>query len=253
MKRTVLSLLACSMLAISATAQTGDDIIKKHIDAIGGEKAWSKINSIKLIGNMNMQGMEMPTSRTTVHNKGMRMDFSVMGSENYVILTPKEGWMYIPVQGMDKPKPMPENQVKLSQSKLDIRNIVIADKSIITKAEYAGMDTIDKVPCFKVNITEKSGDKQVSYFDATTYYLVRTEVKIKPDGGEEQEVAMTFGNFQRQPEGIVVAMTESSPMGGDFVYKAVEINKPVSDDIFKPAVETKKAGGETESKGGTTK
>ncbi len=240
MRTITLSLLAGAALAMSsnvATAQNGDDIIKKHIEATGGEKAWAKVNSIKLTGNMNIQGMEVPTSRTIVNNKGMRMDFSIMGMECYVIMTPDAGWMYMPVQpGMEEVKEMPKDQVKQAANKLNVRHSMLCDATQISKASYSGMDTLDKMPCYKVAVTSKDGDESTAYFDTKTYYLVRTEVKVKVKDDEEQEVAMSYSNFQKQPEGIVVPMTETNPMmGGDIVYKSIEINKPVAEDYFKPA------------------
>lgn len=232
MKLTKIAIAAFTVLSFSATAQNADEIIKKHIDAIGGEANWNKVKSLKMSGSMSMQGMEFPTTRTIVQGKGLRMDFNTMGMENYTIITPNGGWMFLPVQGMEKPKAMDEADVKKQAKQLEIKNMVMADKSAIQKAEYAGMDTLEKVPCHKLKITSKDGNTNTCYIDANTYYLVRTETKANVNG-EEQEVGMTYSNFQRQPEGVVIAMTESLPMGMEFSYKTIEINKPLKDDIFK--------------------
>jgi hypothetical protein len=243
MKSIVLSIFSVTLISLSAStamAQTGDEIIKKHIDAIGGEKNWEKVNTIKKTGSMTIQGMEIMTTATIVQNKGMRLDMSVMGLENYVILTTTEGWVYLPIQpGMDKLTPMPADEVKNQQDKLNIRHSVLADKSQIVKAEFLGRDTLDKVPCLKVAVTDKNGYTQTAFFDANTYYFVRSEGKLKVQD-EEHDLTMTFSNFQRQPDGIVIAMTENNPQtgGADIVYKSIEINKPVADGTFKPT-ETK--------------
>src|SRR5271156_1293236 len=103
MKAIKLSILAAMMLTAGITtvkAQTADEIIQKHIDAIGGTDAWNKVTSIKRVGSMSIQGMDISYTVTIVNNKGMRTDFSVMGSNNYMIFTPSEGWMYMPAQGM---------------------------------------------------------------------------------------------------------------------------------------------------------
>ena len=232
MKLTKLAIAALMALSFSATAQNADEIIKKHIDAIGGEANWNKVKSMKLSGTMNMQGMEIPMSRTVVEGKGMRMEFNVMGTDNYMIVTPNGGWAFMPVQGMDKPQAIPEEQAKQLSKQLSIKNTVLADKSQIDKMEYAGVDTLEKVPCHKLKITNKDGNSNTCYFDASTYYMVRVETRANLNG-EEQEVGMTYSNFQRQPEGVVIAMTESLPGGIEQSHKSVEINKPVSDNVFK--------------------
>jgi hypothetical protein len=226
---------------LTVKAQTADEIIVKHIEAMGGNANWNKINSIKLSGSASMGGMDMAMSQTTVNDKGMRMDMSMMGINGYTIITPTEGWMYMPVQpGMDKVTPLPADQVKASQGKLKVKSGLLLDKSAISKAEYIGKDTINQVGCYKLKVTDKDGTDQTAYFDATTYYLVRLEVKLKMQD-EEQEVALNYSNFQKQPEGIVYPMVLGSSQG-DFTIKTIEINKPVDASVFKPAdaIDTKK-------------
>jgi outer membrane lipoprotein-sorting protein len=145
--------------------------------------------------------------------------------------------MYVPIQpGMDKVKPMPAEMVKSGQGRLNLRHSCLADKSQIAKAAYVGIDTLDKVACYKVAITAKDGKNQTAYFDKSNYYLVRTDIKEKTmEDEEEKEISITYSNFKKQPEGIIIPLTESNPiMGGDLTYTSVEINKPVADDVFKP-------------------
>jgi len=215
-------------------AQNADEIISKHIDAMGGMDNWGKINSMKMTGTMSVQGMEIPMSQTIENNKGWRMDMSVMGMNGYTIVTPTEGWMYMPFQpGMDKVTPLPSDQIKQGQEKLNLKNGLLIEKSQISKSEYLGRDTINTVSCYKVKVTDKDGNDQTAYFDATSYYMVRLEMKMKVQD-EEQEMALNYSNFQKQPEGVVYPMTLGS-VQGDFTIKTIEINKPVDESVFKPA------------------
>ena len=234
-----LSILSGMMLTAGFTtvkAQTADEIIQKHIDAIGGTDKWNKITSMKKVGSMSIQGMDIGYTQTIVNNKGMRTDISAMGMNGFMIVTPQEGWMYMPMQGMDKVTPIPSDQLKMLGDKLSTKAAMLTDKSGIAKSEYVGRDTVTNIPCFKVKITDNDGNVQTDFFDVATYYLVRTEMTAKTADGE-QELASSFSDFKKQPEGIVLPMTMTAPMGvGDIVVKSVEINKPVSDDIFKPTV-----------------
>ncbi len=236
-------LLAATMLVAGITtvkAQNGDEIIDKHIKAMGGTENWNKVQSMKLTGSMNAGGMEIGMTQTIVTNKGMRMDMSVMGQNCYTIVTPTEGWMYMPIQGSDKVIPLPADKVKLSQDKLNIKNGQLVDKSLISKSEYIGMDSVNSVSCYKVKVTDKDGNTQTAFFDASTYYLLRSELTMKiPGQDEEQEVGANFSNFQKQKEGIVYPMTVGTPQG-DLVFKTIELNKPVDDGIFKPTTPDKK-------------
>lgn len=236
MKRTTLFVAATIMLSATthiAVAQNGDDIINKHIEAIGGEAAWSKVKSVRMSGTASAMGMEMPLTITILDKKAMRSNMSVMGTDGFAIMTEKGGWMYLPVQpGMDKVTPIPEGQMGGGKGGLNYKKAQLAEKTDIASAKYIGNDTLDNVPCMKVAIKSKANEEATAYFDVKTYYLVRMEVKAKA-GDEETEVAFSFSNFQKRPEGIVVPMTQSSAgMGGDLTIKTFEVNPQIPDNYF---------------------
>jgi hypothetical protein len=86
-----------------ASAQTADEVITKHIDAIGGANAWKKVNTLRIEGTMNVQGMDVLIKSTIVNNKAFREDIAVsaMGWDGYYILLPiKDGNLH---PGADKP------------------------------------------------------------------------------------------------------------------------------------------------------
>jgi hypothetical protein len=239
-----LSVVAITAGTATLKAQNADEIMKKHIEAMGGTDNWNKINSIKLKGNMSAQGMEIEMTQTTINHKATRMDISLMGQKGYSILTPTEGWAYMPfMPGGDKVTALPAEQVKGQQDQLNVNTGLMMDKSEYSKLEYIGRDTIDNIPCYKVKVTAKDGTAETAFFDATTYYLVREEMTMKLMD-QEQEVALNYSNYQKQPEGIVYPMTKKTPQG-DLIYKSIEINKPIDESVFKPdqtpsATDTKK-------------
>jgi hypothetical protein len=242
MKLLKLSLFTASLFAIGtnfASAQNADEIIQKHIDAMGGTENWNKVKAMKMVGSMTAQGMDIDMTLTVANEKGMRTDISLMGQKGYTIVTPKEGWMYMPFAGSDKVTPMPAEMLKPAQTRLNVKNGQLVEKANIAKAEYVGSETINGTNCYKVKVTDKDGSQQTAFIDAATYYMVRVETKAKVQD-EEQEIAITYSNFQKQNGGIVYPMTLGSPQG-DMVYKTIEVNPSIDDAMFKPAVETKKA------------
>src|SRR5947209_6610963 len=99
----------CSILK----AQNADEIIGKHIEAMGGTDNWNKINTMKLTGSVSANGMELGMTQTVVNDKGMRADINAMGMNGYTIVTPGEGWMYMPFQPGAKVTPLPSDMLKL--------------------------------------------------------------------------------------------------------------------------------------------
>src|ERR1039458_1895769 len=130
MKNIRFSIIAAAMIMagfVTVNAQTADEIIKKHVDAVGGLDNWKKINSIKLTGSMNQGGTEIPIVITTLNGKGYRMDMTMNGMANYSILTPKNGWMYFPIGGQKTPEAIPDDIVKESQDELDVMMDALID------------------------------------------------------------------------------------------------------------------------------
>ena len=77
----------------------------------------------------------------------------------------------------------------------------------------------------------------MSYFDKTTYYLLRNETKLKVDD-QEQELATSFANYQKMPEGIVMPMSVTA-QGAEITFKTIEVNKPVDEKLFVPTIDKK--------------
>jgi len=231
MKALQLSVVALG-IALGAHAQTAEEVFKKHVAAVGGTENWNKINTMKLTGSMSVQGMEIGLTQTMVQDKGFRMDISAMGQNGYMIYTNTGGWVFMPFQGMTEPKELTADDVKDAKDQMDFRNLQMIDQSKIAKMTMDGKDTINSVSCFKIKVTNKSGDDMECYIDSKTFYLVKMEKKVKVQD-EEQEMASNFSDFKKLPEGIVVPMTWGTP-NGDLSFKTVEVNKPVSDATFKP-------------------
>jgi len=129
---------------------------------------------------------------------------------------------------------MPNDQLKMSKDKLDIKSGQLVDRSKLKKLEYAGTDTVNNAKCYKLQITDADNNVSTAYIDAVTYYMVRSETKVKMPGQDgEQEVAVNYSNFKKQKEGVVFPMIVGSPQG-DVTFKSVEFNPKVSETIFKP-------------------
>ena len=216
-----------------AKAQTADEIVTKHLNAIGGADAWKKVNSMKQTGSLTVQGANVTISNITVNNVGNRQDISVAGQSGYVIITPKAGWQYLPFNGQTKPEAMTEDDLKQGIDELDIQGNLLDYKAKGHTVEYLGKDDVDGTEAYKLKLTTKNGNVQTIYIDPATNYIIRTVSKRKGNG-QEFDVTTNMSGYQKLPEGIVMPMTVSLPFGELKITKT-EINGPVDEAIFKPA------------------
>ena len=232
MKYLKLTLLLVSAFTFSAlNAQTAEEIVTKHIDVIGGIDAWRKITSIRLEGTLVVQGAEVSIVQTVLHQKGSRQDISFGGMNGYRILTTTAGWNFMPFQGQTEPEPLTEEDIKERQSDLDAQDELVDYKEKGTTVELAGKDDVDGTECFKLLLTYKSGVTKTLFIDPKSYHIIRQVAKAKANGQEFEEVT-NFSNYQKLPEGILVAMSVGMAIG-EFNLTKVEVNVPVDEAIFK--------------------
>lgn len=224
----IVSFAFMALLATGAKAQTADEVINKHIEAIGGADAWRKITSVITEGSLQVQGTDVTVVTTSLLNKGLRQDINAMGMAGYVIITPTAGWRYFPFQGQTSSEPLTADEIKDSQAGLDPQGVLLDYKTKGHTVEYQGTEKINGADCHKLKVTLKSGGEQICYIDAKTNNLVRISRKMN---GQDQFT--DYSGFEKLPEGIVVAKTISLPVG-DVTLSKVQLNPAVDENIFKP-------------------
>ncbi|MGN6402861.1 MAG: hypothetical protein ACTHMD_20560 [Flavisolibacter sp.] len=231
LSKTLLTVLILVCVA-NAKAQTADDIIAKHVQAMGGKEAWEKINSIKEEGILNLNGTEIGFTITALHNKGSRQNISVAGLQGYTIYTPSSGWNFFPWQGHMKAEALTPEDVNENQDNLDVQGPLVDYKEKGHNAEYLGTDDFEGTDCYKIKLTEKSGKVITFYIDPSNYFIIHT-VTLTKANGQEVETKTDYSNYQKLPEGIWVAMNISNG-GSPLKIKKVEVNTSVDENTFKP-------------------
>ena len=245
MKKIFLSILTIAFTIAGAAglkAQTVEEIIQKHYDAIGGVDNWKKINSIKMVASSNSGGVEVPITMTLLQAKGFKVEYTFNGMTGYTIMTDKAGWNYSPFGGQTKPEAIPEEAIKEAQDALDIQGPLFDYKTKGHKVTYLGKDDVEGTECYKLKVVFPSGKEETIFIDTKTFYHIKSTTKSKANG-KETEVSSAFSNFQKLPEGITYPMTMENG-GNPLTIKTIEINKGIDENYFKlPEVkepETKK-------------
>jgi hypothetical protein len=226
-----LTLLAIGMFTINSQAQTLDEIISKHSEAIGGIENWSKIRTMKTDMAMKMQGMEILISVTQLDCKAMRTDITVSGMAGYSIITDTCGWNYMPFNGQTKPEPLTKDMVKSAKDELCITDKLLRYKQTGDKAEYLGTDDIDGTECHKIKLTAADGTENTYFLDSETFLLLKKTTKATVNG-QVFENSTTLGDYKKLDEGIVIAMTVQN-QGGVTEVKNIFVNPVVDENIFK--------------------
>ena len=234
MKHMALGLVAF-LITGSVFAQSVDEIVNKHIDAIGGAANWKKVNSMRMEANVSAQGMDVPVIISQVHNKASKQEYTVMNMTGYSIITTEGGWNFNPFMGQTAPEPMTADEVKAGQEQLDLQGELLDYKAKGHTVEMMGKEDVDGTECYKLKLTRKSGRESIYLIDPKTYYIVRSVSKMTLNG-QEQSMTVNMSNYQKLPEGIVVAFTmENGSAPAPINITKVEVNPKIDDAVFKVA------------------
>lgn len=233
MKKIQIAILCAliSFAAVKASAQTVDEIIDKYTDALGGKAKLGTLKTVRMDGNMNIQGTDVAIVNTRLNMVGSRTDISVMGTENYQLVTATKGWVYMPIQGQTAPEEMPDDQFKNSYNLLDVQGILFNYKDKGVLVELAGKESSDGAENYKLKVTNKLGFISNYFIDTKTYRVNKVSAKISVNG-EEMDVTTSFSNYKQNADGFWFAYTSSSTRG-EINYDKIETNIAVDEKIFK--------------------
>ena len=230
--KTKLILFTLSMASFAMFSQSLDEIVSKHIEAIGGKDNWAKVKSLKMETSLKANGAEIKITMYQVDKKAMRQNIALMGMEGYTILTNKEGWVYMPFQGQTKPEAMTADDVKKSQDDLNLQDDFITYKELNKKLDNMGKDDVDGTECFKLKMTALDSTETTYYIDPSNYYVIK-ETKKMIANGKEMENSITYGNYKKLPEGIVYAHSIAGPWGESEIT-TLAVNPTINETLFKP-------------------
>lgn len=220
---------ALSFAAFNVSAQTVDEVIAKNVEAMGGADKLSSLKSVKMEGNMSVQGMDIPVTMTKVHMKGMRMDLEIMGTSNYQLANDQKGWIFMPIQQMDAPQEMPADQYNAIKSQLDVQGSLFNYKQKGYTAELAGTEKVSGNDAYKIKVV-KNGET-VFYFIDTKSNLVVKNSSTREVNGEKMEIETTYSDYKKNADGYMFPYS-STMMQGTLTYDKISTNVQVDEKIF---------------------
>jgi hypothetical protein len=238
MKKTTLLLAGLALVAVSATAQTADEIITKYADAIGGKKKLNDIKNLALEGSVDAQGQKIPIKFWFVIKKSMRQEVTFNGMTQYSIVRNDSGWVFSPFQGQKQAEPMTAEEVKAQQTELEAPGMnLINYKEKGFKVTMLGKDNVDGTEAYKIEEKITDSLSQTYYIDPESYYVIRIHVK-ETVNGKVQEANEDFSDYQKTAEGYVFPMSwgggGDSGGGGTVKFTSIKVNTDMDAKLFSP-------------------
>lgn len=225
-----LILITCLTSGVTMMAQTADEVIDKYIAAIGGKEKWKQVNSMKVEGQIEVQGLEIPFTMQAVNNKGARVDAEFQGNKFIDITTPSQGWSQNPMAGKTTLQPLSADELKEKLDDLDIQGAFIDYKEKGSTVESLGKDEEDGNEYFKIKLTTKNKNETTYFFDLKTYLIYKQETTNKKQG---QDIKISIKHYDYQDTDFGVKVPYKIDQGGMMmVTKKVTTNPVVDDKLF---------------------
>ncbi len=219
-------------------AQSVDDIINKYIEARGGKDKLNAMKSVYMEGSRQMMGNEVMVKVTMVQDKLYRTDFEVGGTTGYTIVTPTEGWNFIPMQS-PKVEPIPADRLKTMQGQLDIAGPLVDYAAKGNKVELQEKETIDGKDAYKIKMILSTGKEVTYYIDTKTNLLIQTRQMAPARGNNAPQEIITNYSDYKLFDGIMFPQTIANPgagvMSGSTTFDTIVVNKPVDESEYKHA------------------
>ena len=233
MKKVQMCLFAVAvMMSIqSVKAQTADEVIDKYVTALGGKEKILSLKSVKKVGSLNVQGMDVGVTITRVQGVGSRNDISVPGmGEGFQVVNPMKGWDFMPFMGQASPEEVSVDKLKSSLSLLDIQGSLVNYKEKGSQVEMSGKEKVENAECYKLKLTDKQGVISTLFIDSKSNYLIKSIITAKSSNGDIN-TELSFGDFKKTDEGYIFPFSEVMDRG-TIIFTSIETNKPVDEKIF---------------------
>jgi hypothetical protein len=223
--------------AVSLPAQTpdsgpsADDIVQKHIAAIGGKEAIAKVKSVSMESSAQVMGTEAPGVTQILDGVGFKSETDFNGTKIVQCYTDKGGWMVNPMAGSADPAPMPEDQYKIGKSQIYIGGPLYDYQGKGSKIELVSKD--DKT--FKLKLTTKDDVESTYVLDAATY-LIKSQVTRGKMQDQDVDITTTFDDYRKTDAGYLLPYSMNIDLGGQFqigvTVKKIELNKTIDPAVF---------------------
>lgn len=225
--------LIFSLFSIISQGQNIDEIIKKHIDARGGQEKWDAVKSIKMMGQYTSFSDIKPFQMIVTAEGLYRFDFG-MGQFNLSQGYDGEiAWMINPWWDFSHPYEALPAEVFNAEQRTEICSPFYKYKEKGYQVELLGNEDVEGVDCYKIKLIRADGKQETWFLNAETYLEVKS-LGYGEDFGRLYPAEIFFDNFQ-EIEGLVIPFfRESSYIHRYRVleYDKAEINIDIDNSIF---------------------
>lgn len=230
MKKFLFTLASAMLVSVGTFAQTAEEIINKHIAAVGGNDAIKAFKSAKFTQSTVAPGQSIDATATVIFDKATRIEMSMMGNDILVVTKGDAGWVK---QGTAAPRNLPADQLKAITASITLPGMELVTASAKgDKIEYKGKETVDGQSLLALSATIQ-GNPTTLYLDPGTYLITSRKGNVQAMG-QTVEATIAYDDY-RKAGGLTLpyrAKTEAMGQAATVKLTAFEANPQIDESIF---------------------
>jgi len=223
-------LISAALGIASVKAQSVDDIISKHLDALGGKNVINSVKTVYVESTVDYMGNQASSITYILNGKAYRNELDFSGSKIIQCVTDKGGWGINPLLGQTTATDIPSDQLKSSQMNLSLGGPLMDYAAKGFKVTFEGKDDTD----YKVKLTTKDGVEIIYYINNNTYFIDKAVNKLSING-QDIETTAIFSDYKKTDAGLVMPYSQEVVLPQttfNITNKKIEVNKDIDPAIF---------------------
>jgi len=205
---------------------TGDDVLKKYIDALGGEANLRKVQDRQTEMTGKIQNFEMKMTISQKTPNLLKQTIDMMGTQTNIIY---DGEKAIMING-DNKQELPASDFKIDAT----MNLLLDPAKYGIKYTLTGTETVEGKKAYKVNMFINDSTTWIQYYDIESGLKIKDiKPKVTKQGTFNQE---TVYDDYREVEGVKYPFLLKQSAGAQKIemqVSSVKVNTGLTDDFFK--------------------
>lgn len=232
----LLAIFAALIISFNLSAQSADEIINLHVEALGGTENMEAVKSLKVNGTAKVIGIDIPY---TTYNLAPDKTYFEMSIEGFAIKQAFDGktaWSVNPLSGSSSPEVVDGDEAKGIKDRGIIFGRLTTYKNDGASIELLGKEKVDNAEAYKILYKGADGKKVTYYISTETKLVVKVQKKVIVNGSE-LDSETTFFDY-RKIGNVMMAYAmntkvKNSPMGSqNITIDKIEINPTFDETIF---------------------
>lgn len=215
---------------------TLDQVLEGFYKAVGGKKNWEDVDTMLMRGARYAGSNRVQVKAYNMKPNKCRADFSLKENEIIQSFDGKTGWTQSTLSKDQAPRIMSDWKARYFDDTCYIGGPLINYKNIGAELAFQGKSDLYGKKVYKIEVTYKSGNRQVYYLDEETFLPVRMDGDYLFEAGEVTRITTTFSNYKVAGDFIMPHTLEFHTDGKDqterITFNTILFNVKIDEKIF---------------------